>query len=189
MASQNGDALSWYVVHTHAKQEERTSENLSAWGIETLTPKLRVKKYNQFNGKLTQLVKPFFPGYIFTRFRFQELYHKIRYTRGVHSLICFNNQPVAVADEIIELVRAQMGGDGFVKEFETLQAGDQVVINDGRFQNFRGVFDRELGEAERVRILLHTVSYQAHIVVDRAVVRKVTVEERAAAPSGFAYSS
>ena len=36
-----------------------------------------------------------------------------------------------------------------------------------------GVFDREMPDSDRVRILLNTVSFQAHIVVDRAVVKKV----------------
>ena len=107
MSSLNRDSLSWYVVHTYPKQEDRTSDNLRAWGVETLTPKLWVKKYNQFTGRSTQVIKSFFPGYIFTRFKFNELYHKIRFTRGVHSLICFNNKPIPVDDEIIDLVRSQ----------------------------------------------------------------------------------
>ena len=188
MSSVNRDPLSWYVVHTHPKHEDRTSNNLMAWGVETLAPRLRVKKYNQFTGRLTQIVKPFFPGYIFARFRFDELYHKIRFTRGVHSLVCFSNKPIQVDDEIIDLVRSRIGGDGFVKEFEQLRGGDEVVINDGRFQNFCGVFERELPDAERVRILLHTVSFQAHIVVDRALVNKISPEKRSPAQSDLAYS-
>jgi transcriptional antiterminator RfaH len=147
-----------------------------AWGIQTLTPKLRVKKYNEFSGKVTQLARPFFPGYIFSRFRYNDLYHRIRFTRGVHSLVSVNNQPVTVDDEIIEMVRSKIGEDGFVKEFEPLQAGDQVVINDGRFQNFHGVFERELPDSDRVRILGNTVNFQAHIVVDRILVKKISPE-------------
>ena len=170
----NMSSLSWYVVHTHPKQEERTGDNLMAWGVETLTPKLRVKKYNEFTGRPSLLIKPFFPGYIFSRFNFDELYHKLRFTRGVHSVVCFNNKPVAVDDEIIELVRSRMGDDGFMKDFEQLQAGDEVVIKDGRFQDFCGVFERDMEDGDRVRILLNTVTFQAHVVVDRAAVNKVS---------------
>ena len=173
MSSVNGDSLSWYVVHTHPKQEDRTSDNLMAWGIETLTPKLRVKKCNEFTGRTTLIPKPCFPGYIFTRFRFNELYHKIRFTRGVHSLVCFDNKPIRVDDDIIALVRSRIGDDGFVKEFEQLRAGDEVVIKDGRFQDFCGVFEREMPDTERVRILLNTVNFQAHIIVDRTLVNRV----------------
>src|SRR2546423_15684415 len=95
------DTLSWYVVRTHPKQEQRACSNLQAWGVETLNPKLLVNKCNQFTGQLSRVVKPLFPAYIFARFRFNDLYHKIRFTRAVHSLVCFNNRATPVDEEII----------------------------------------------------------------------------------------
>ena len=187
MSSANLDTLSWYVVHTHPKQEDRSGINLRACGIETLTPKLRVNRYNEFSSKVSQIVKPLFPSYIFARFIYNELYHKVRYTRGVHSLVSFNNQPIPVSDEIIELVRSQMGGDGFVKTQDELKAGDEVIINHGRFQSFCGVFERDMPDSDRVRILLNTVNFQAHVVVDRALVQKVSADKRTPARQKFAY--
>ena len=75
-----------------------------------------------------------------------------------------------------------------MKEIEQLRAGDEVVINDGRFQNFGGVFEREMPDSDRVRILLNTVSFQPHIVVDRALVNKVSPEKRSPAQSNVAHS-
>ena len=187
MSTATGDSFSWYVVHTRPKQEDRTSINLKTLGIETLSPKLRVNKFNEFSGKLTQIVKPLFPGYIFSRFRYNQNYHQVRYTRGVHSLVSFNNQPSIVADEIIELVRSQMGSDDFVKTDE-LKPGDPVVINNGRFQNFRGVFERGMPDSDRVRILLNTVNFQAHVVVDRALVNRVAAK-RVPAENQLSYST
>ena len=172
------DTLNWYVVHTHPKQEERTTSNLLAFGLETLSPKLRVNKYNQFTGQPSALVKPLFPGYIFSRFRYNELFHKIRFTRGVHSLVSFNNTPATIDDEIIEMLRSRVGNDGFVKTGEDFKAGDAVRIKEGRFENFCGVFERELSDTDRVRILLNTIGYQAHIVVDRHLVTKVSPPDR-----------
>ena len=175
MSNQTDDTLSWYVVRTHPKQEERTSSNLQAWGLEVLSPRLLVNKCNQFTGKLTRIVKPLFPGYIFALFRFNDLSHKIRFTRGVHSVVCFNNRPTPVDEEIISLIRSRIGTDGFVKTLAELKAGDEVVINDGRFQKLHGVFEREMHEADadRVTILLSSVSFQAHVVVDRALVSRI----------------
>jgi transcriptional antiterminator RfaH len=167
------DTLHWYVVHTHPKQEDRANSNLQSSKLETLAPKLRVNKYNEFTGHVTRLVKPLFPGYIFSRFRFNELYHKIRFTRGVHSLICFNNEPTPIDDEIIELIRLRIGNDGFVKTAGELEIGDEVRIEDPRFENLRGVFERELPDAERVSVLLNTIGFQAHVVVDRNLVSKI----------------
>jgi transcriptional antiterminator RfaH len=178
MSSPVEDSLSWYVVHTHPKQEDRANMNLRVWGVETLNPKLRVNKYNQFTGEVGRIVKPLFPGYLFVRFSFSRAYNRIRFTRGVHSVICFNNAPTPVDEAIVELVRARIDSDGFVKTLEELKAGDEVRINEGRFQNLCGVFERQMPNADRVRILLHAVSFQAHVVVDRALVSKVQQEER-----------
>ena len=178
MSSEFGNSLCWYVVHTHPKQEERTSSNLGTLQLETLAPRLRVKKYNEFTGQLIRIAKPLFPGYIFARFKFNEVYHRIRFTRGVHSLVLFNGTPAMVDDEIIELIRSRMGDDGFVKTTEELKPGDAIVIKDGRFKNLCGVFERAMPDADRVRILLNTVSFQAHVVVNRALVSKVSQDER-----------
>ena len=174
------DTVSWYVVHTHPKQEERAGSNLQAWGLETLNPRLLVDKCNQFTGQLSRVVKPLFPGYIFARFRFNDLYHRIRFTRGVHSLVCFNNRPAPVDEEIINLIRSRIGSNGFVKTPAELKAGDEVVINDGRFQKLHGVFEREMqdADADRVTILLSSVSFQAHVVVDRALVGRISQQNR-----------
>ena len=173
------DTLTWYVVHTHPYQEERTNSNLQAFGLETVAPKLLVNKCNEFNGRLSRIVKPLFPTYIFTRFVYNEVYHRIKFTRGVHSLVSIDNKPVPVDDEIVNVLRSRIGKDGFVKTMPDLKAGDEVVIREGRFQNLSGVFERELPDAERVRILLKTIGFQAHVVVNRSLVSKVSRPERA----------
>lgn len=173
MSSTPENILSWYVVHTHPKQEERTAINLQSWGMETLSPKLQVSRCNEFSGRVTRLVKPMFPSYIFARFKFAESLHRVRFTRGVTNVVTFNDKPTPVEDEIVNLIRARIGADGFVKTSEDLKAGDEVVINHGRFHNFCGVFEREMQDTDRVRILLNTVSFQAHVVVDKVLVTRV----------------
>ena len=178
MLSATGDTLNWYVVHTHPQQEDRTASNLQVWGIETVNPKLRARRYNQFTGQLIRAVKPLFPSYVFARFKFNESYHRVRFTKGVHSLVSFNNGPTPVDDEVINLIRARIGSDGLVRMCEELKAGDEVIIKEGRFQNFCGIFEREMDDADRVRILLNTVNFQAHVVVDRVMVNKLPQEKR-----------
>ena len=173
------DTLNWYVVHTHPYQEERTSGNLQSLGLEVLSPKLYINKYNEFTGKPSRIVKPLFPTYIFTRFRYNESYHRIKFTRGVHSLVSFDNQPVPLDEEVVDLVRSRIGKDGFVKTTQDLKAGDEVVITEGRFQKLRGVFERELPDTVRVRILLKAIGFQGHVVVNRNLVSKVAPEDRA----------
>jgi transcriptional antiterminator RfaH len=189
MSTATENSLSWYVVHTHRQQEDRANSNLLSLGLEMLNPKLRVKKFNEFSGKLTCVAKPLFPNYIFARFRVNQSYHQVRFTRGVHSLVCFTSEPASVDDAIIELIRARVDDDGFVKTEDAFKRGDEVRISDGRFRNLYGVFEHDMPDADRVQILLNTVSYQAHVVVDRALLNKVTHEDRTAMKCLAAHSA
>src|SRR5689334_16613864 len=90
MSSEIGqDTSQWYVVHTNPKQEERADSNLRAWGVETLHPKLKTRRFNEFTGAPTVTTKPLFPRYIFAKFNAREQLAKISFTRGVHYVVSF----------------------------------------------------------------------------------------------------
>ena len=145
-------------------------------GVEIFNPRIKFRRATQ-RGPVW-FIEPLFPGYIFARFKFNDVYHRIRFARGVHSLVCFCNKPVPVDDEVVNLIRSRMGNDGFVKTTDDLKAGDEVIINEGRFQNLCGVFERELPDTERVRILLSTIGFQAHVVVNKNLVSKFSPAQR-----------
>ena len=104
----------WFVLHTHVKQEERANENLRSWGVETLHAKLRTRRYNQFTGAPTYLTQPLFPRYLFAKFTREQL-PKIRFTRGVHNIVCFGENPAPVDEDIIDIIRSRIDENGFVK--------------------------------------------------------------------------
>jgi transcription antitermination factor NusG len=95
------------------------------------------------------------------------MYHKLRYTRGIRRLVSFGDHLAVIEVEVIAMIQSRISEDGFVRLDEYLEPGDEVIIKDGPFRNFAGVFEREMKGADRVRILLHTVSCQAHIEVER----------------------
>jgi transcriptional antiterminator RfaH len=168
----------WYAIRTHSKQEHRAEDNLRAWKVETFAPKFQARRYS--NGALVRTVKPLFPGYIFARFSVNELLHKVRFTRGVSSIVCFGGNPTPVDDQIIDIIKTQIGEGGFVRLGEKLKVGDAVVIKDGPLKNFTGIFERELVHTDRVMLLLTTISYQSHVVIERELVRKVSAAGRGA---------
>jgi transcriptional antiterminator RfaH len=163
----------WYVIHTHPKQEERTNSNLRAWNIETLAPRIREHRYNQFSGKKSIITKPLFSRYIFARFPLNSMLHKIRYTRGVQGVVSIGNEPTTVDNEVIDLIRARINDDGFVQFDEEFKNGDKVMITAGPLKNFTGIFMQETNDSDRVMLLLKTVNYQAHMNVERQLIRKI----------------
>lgn len=168
------DTARWYVIHTHLKQEYRAGSNLKVLGVPIFNPQIRERRYNQFTLAPTYVTKPLFPRYIFAQFKTNDLYHKVRFTRGVYSVVSFGEGPTPIDEEIIALIQSNIKEDGFVRIDEGLRAGDRVIVKDGPLKNFSGVFEREMRDNDRIRILLETVSYQAHIEIDRNMVRKVS---------------
>jgi len=167
------DTAHWYVIHTHPKQEGRAGSNLRILGVPTFNPKIRERRYNQFAIIPSYVVKPLFPRYIFAQFNIKHLYHKVRFTRGIYNVVSFGEGPTPIDEEIITLLQSKISDDGFARIDENIKLGDKVIVKDGPLKHFAGIFEREMKDMDRVRILLETVSYQAHIELDRDMVKKV----------------
>jgi transcriptional antiterminator RfaH len=167
------DVLHWYAIQTKPKQEERADRNLSAWRVETFTPRVRGQRLISGSGKLSHSAKPLFSRYIFARFKASNMLHKVCFTRGVQSVVCFGGIPSLVDDKIIEFMKSRRDKDGFVRLCDELSYGDKVMIMDGHLKDFVGIFEREMTGQERVSILLTTINYQGRVLIERAMVKKV----------------
>jgi transcriptional antiterminator RfaH len=165
---------SWFLIHTKVKQEERTTNNLRAWDIETLSPQIRDWRSNQFTGERCYFVKPLFARYVFARFNFERFFHKVRYARGVQEFVSFGDGPVVVEEEVISLIRSRVGKDGFVTMGSDLEPGDRVLMKEGPLKDITGIFEREMMDSQRVVLLLNTVNYQARVQVERDLLCKVS---------------
>jgi transcriptional antiterminator RfaH len=164
----------WYVVHTNPKQEDRAYSNLKCWGVETLHPKMKARRVNEFTGAPTYVTKPLFPRYIFAKFNARKQLAKISFTRGVHHVVSFGGQPTPVEEDVIKIISARIDENGFVKLGDDLKPGDKVVIKAGPLRDFQGVFERELNDNERISVLLTTISYQGRVVVRRDLLERAS---------------
>jgi transcription elongation factor/antiterminator RfaH len=173
VGNQQSDSFNWYAIHTNSRQEERANNNLRAWGVNTFNPLLRKRSYNPYTGTPGYVVKPMFPRYIFAEFQANKFLHKVRYTRGVHSVVSFGDGPTRIDRDIIDLMQMQVDDDGFIKIDDELKYGDRVIINDGLITNLIGIFQQKSKGRDRVAILLSTISYQGCIIVNRSAVRKM----------------
>ena len=167
-----GDNRCWFLINTLPRQEARADSNLRAWQVETFSPKLKENHYNHYTGKPSCVIKPLFPGYIFARFAADNLLQKVRYTRGVQSVVSFGSGPTPVDEQVVSLLRSRVKEDGFVRVGESFLPGDEVIVQHGPLKDFVGILEQEMKDTDRVMILLKTVSYQARIVVGRDMIRK-----------------
>ncbi|MET0645785.1 MAG: transcriptional activator RfaH [Pyrinomonadaceae bacterium] len=165
----------WYALHTHAKQEGRAESNLLAWNVETFFPKYQSRRRQEFRSAPIYTPKPLFPGYIFARFDAATMSHNIRYTRGVHSIVGIGDRPAPVDGAVISLIMSRRDEAGFIRLSDEINPGDEVVVRDGAFSGFEGVFERRVKDTERVMILLKTVTYQFRVVLpDMSVTKRAS---------------
>ena len=163
----------WYAIHTHPKQEDRAESNLRAWNVETFAPRCKSLRRSQFRKEPSYYVKPLFSRYIFARFSAPEMLGKVRYTRGVHSIVSVGETPAVIDEELISLIQSRRDPAGFVRLEEEIKSGDEVLVNHGPFSGFVGVFERRMKDSERVAILLKTVAYRVRVIVPSASVAKL----------------
>jgi len=168
-----GDMSCWYAIHTNPNQEDRASSNLTAWNVEVFAPKIRERRYNQFTGTPSYVLRSLFSRYIFARFNSNDSLHKIHFTRGVHSVVSFGGTPSPVDDEIIAFIRSRVNEQWVLREGDDLTSGDTVLIEDGPLKGFTGIFERKTKATDRVLILLSAIKYQGRVFVSREVIRKV----------------
>jgi transcriptional antiterminator RfaH len=161
------DIPCWYAIHTHPKQENRAESNLQAWNVKTFFPKIRDCRFNEFTGEPAYFIKPLFPNYLFARFALNNLLHKVRFTRGIHSVVCIGSDPAPVDDRVIEIIASQIDEAGFVKIGADLELGAKVLIQAGPFKGLTGIFEREACAADRIKILLDCVTFQARVEVEK----------------------
>lgn len=180
--TQPDEVARWYVIHTHPRQEQRADENLRAWGIETLSPFISVVGDHQKRGSSSAVAsrrqrprvpRPLFPGYIFARFAYRNMHHKVRFTRGISYVVSFGETPIAVDNELICIIRDRIGPNGLVRLGEKIQPNDKVMIKSGPFEGFMGVFEKRLQDPERVVVLLSTIAFQARIVIEEERLKKL----------------
>ncbi len=146
--------MNWYAIYTKPKREDSTVFYLNNAGIETLNPKIKTIKY--VRKKYTDVIEQLFPSYIFAFFDSHKHTQMIKYTRGVNYIVG-KESPLIVPSEIIDAIREQMEGDIVKQDPEDLKKGDWVLIKEGPFKNFHGIFERNISGKERVMILLQAL--------------------------------
>ena len=158
----------WYVVCTKAKNEQRAANNLDGGKIEVLAPKIKFKKYKE--GKFVHVVEPMFPGYIFVKFHPVEEYRLVKYTRGIRTIVNFNGRSSLFRRNDRVYQEQTRGRDVATIQKKEFKKGEKIIIQEGPFKGFSGIFEKQLDGKERVAILLDGVGYCARMEIDRELV-------------------
>lgn len=158
--SANTATAQWYLIQCKPRQEDRAEQNLRTQKFSCYCPQHMVEKIHR--GKKAVTKQPLFPGYLFVNLcKLSDNWHAIRSTRGVLRLVTFANEPLPVADDIIEGIQLRLSK---VANQPLFREGMAVAITEGPFKDLNAVFCRPDGE-ERAIILLNLLNRQQHLRV------------------------
>lgn len=152
--------MNWYVLYTKPRKEDAVAVRLQDAGIEVLNPKLKSKRYKQ--RKFIESIEPLFPCYLFAKFDKDKCSHLLTYTRGVRYIVGKSN-PIVVHEEVIGAIKERMGEGNIAINLQKFEKGERVLIKEGPFKDFYGIFERETRGAERVLIFLNTINYRIEL--------------------------
>jgi len=174
MSSSEIDTSSWFIISTKPKQEFIAEQALKQLGATVYLP-LYFKKVKK-NKEKVEVLSPLFSGYLFAQFSVMELFHKVRYTRGVKSVLGNNECLWTINNRKIEDIkcRERNGIVTMKKREEKFKCGDRILIDEGDFDGWEGVFYEELPDHQRAIIMLTNVSYTSKLIVLKKYLRHKT---------------
>ena len=145
----------WYLLRTRAGAEQTARSQVSRLAADVLLPllKVRVRRRN----RMVASVAPLFPGYMFALLDFERSYARLRYTRGLRGMVCFGGQPAVVPEWLIGELKQHCEHGPVELPERMFVPHERVMVIDGPFREFDGIFERYLSGSERVAILFSTM--------------------------------
>ncbi|WP_148254749.1 transcription/translation regulatory transformer protein RfaH [Aidingimonas lacisalsi] len=160
----------WYVIQCKGGESFRATEHLDNQGYDVFHPVLEVQKKRR--QKLTWIAEPLFPYYLFIRLdRLASNWRPIRSTRGVLKLLTFGDEPLAVDDALVDMLREHPAGTWGEDANVYFRAGDAVEITEGPFRDLQAVFQSQKGE-ERAIVLLNMLHKQQRLEMPISQLRR-----------------
>jgi transcriptional antiterminator RfaH len=156
----------WYVVQTHTHAEAKAAAHLTRQGFTAYLP--RYLKRRRHARRIEMVAAPLFPRYLFVAVDMVcQRWRAIHSTIGVAHLVCNGDDPVAVADSVVEGLRVREDLQGFVKLGPRLRfaLGEKVRVLDGVFADCLGLFDG-MKDSDRVAVLLDLLGRKVRLVLD-----------------------
>jgi transcriptional antiterminator RfaH len=143
----------WHLVYCKPRQEHRAQSHLDDQRYTTYLP--RLVETRRHRGKLTQVIRPLFPRYLFIQLdNLTDNWGPIRSTLGVHSLVTFRQTPALVPDQVIQFLKDREDENGLHHlRRPALEPGSRIRILEGPMKGHEAIFLARSGK-DRVLILL-----------------------------------
>ena len=159
--------MDWCVVYTNVYKETIAEKNLIGQNFITYMPKY--KKIISHARKISMVIKPLFPRYLFVNVDLvAQRWPIINSTYGVNAIISMEGKPVIISEEIINKIKLCEKPDENINvvPYSFMTKGDEVNILEGVFSGKKGIFNG-LTDNNRVKVLFNLLGKEVTLSVSR----------------------
>jgi transcriptional antiterminator RfaH len=162
------DGARWHAVHTQPNRELRAKGQLENQAYQVFLPR-RLKTVRHAR-KLTEVVAPFFPRYLFIQLDLtRHRWRSVNGTFGVTRLVMHGEMPHPVPRGVVEAMLASVDDKGLLCLEEGLKVGSQIRLAAGPFADQLATLDRR-DDRGRVRVLLEIMGASVPVELERKFV-------------------
>ena len=147
----------WYVLRSKPHKEFLLFAQLQSRNIESYFPRIEVTPTNPRSAK----IRPYFPSYLFINCDIDQIgINTFKWMPHAQNLICFDGIPAALPQNIIDGMKKNIGNVYHQKKHNTkrIETGTPIIVTEGPFHGYEGIFDSCLDERERVKVLLELIN-------------------------------
>lgn len=180
-AQKTRSQLLWYALQVRSKREAIVASHLKGQGYEYLLP--LYKSVRRWSDRMKELEQPLFPGYLFSRFHFQNR-GPILMTPGVQRIVGIGRTPIPVEESELESIRQALASGWASQPWPYLQVGERVRVTYGSINNLEGILIRFKG-SHRVVLSLTLLQRSVAVEIDLAWVTPVCEARTAMASRAF----
>ena len=159
--------MDWCVVYTNVNKETIAEKNLIGQNFITYMPKY--KKIISHARKISTVIKPLFPRYLFVNVDLvAQRWPIINSTYGVNVIISMEGKPVIISEDIINKIKLCEKPDENINvvPYSIMTKGDEVNILEGVFSGKKGIFNG-LTDDNRVKVLFNLLGKEVTLSVSR----------------------
>lgn len=163
--------LRWYTIRAKHGKEVVVENKLKNLNLEVFLPWLRSRR--RVGSRYQWLLVPLFPGYLFCRLDLFLSGKSARYVPGVKDFVRFGNRIPEVEGDAIRTIQDRCPNGVAQIKPKIYRAGEPVIIKEGPFSGFEGVFDREMKGSDRVAVLLELLGRRTRFVLSSEIIAPV----------------
>lgn len=161
--------LPWFALQVRCRREACVAAHLAGQGHECFLPSY--KSVRRWSDRTKELEQPLFPGYLFSRFDFQQR-RPLLTTPGVKKIVGIGSTPTPVEDSELEAIRQALASGLPNQPWPFIQIGQKVRVTYGSLHNLEGILIHFKG-GHRVVLSVTLLQRSVAIEVDSAWVSPV----------------